>query len=319
MLSFDSLKILVVGDVMLDEYISTHVSRISPEAPVPVAIIRDRWNVPGGAANVARNLAKLGCDVTLVGLKGADKGGEELSRLLMQEGIRDRLLTVENRPTIRKTRVIAQGQQLLRLDEERRTDLSPQTLAALLAATDDSFADAGAVVLSDYDKGIFQSLADGTSLCPLIISRGKANAVPVLVDPKISSWERYAGASCITPNTLEFKQVAGLTEDTDISLEQAARRLMEEFQLQRILVTRSEKGMLLMETDDQPVHIPAKAREVADVSGAGDTVIAVLAACVGKGISWHEAAEIANTAAGIVVGKAGTSPIALEELQQALR
>ncbi len=316
MLSFDSLKIIVAGDVMLDEYIGTHVRRISPEAPIPVAAIQKRWSVPGGAANVARNLARLGCEVTLVGIKGADENGKTLSRLLAEEGVQDGLLTVEDRPTTCKTRIIAQGQQLLRLDEEKNAPLSPAVSAALLAALNEAIAGAKALILSDYDKGLFRPVAGRTSLCSSIIASASANAVPVLADPKVSAWERYARVACITPNMMEFKEGAGISDETEERLEQAARKLMAQFQIPRILLTRSEKGMLLMEQDGQVFSIPAKAREVADVSGAGDTVIAVLAACIGKGMSWDKAARIANTAAGIVVEKAGTSPITLEELRQ---
>lgn len=317
MLSFTDCRILVIGDIMLDEYMATEVGRISPEAPVPVARIQKHWSVPGGAANVARNLACLGCGVTLAGLRGHDAAGEQLQRLLTAQGIKIRLEFTDDRPTPSKTRVVALGQQLLRLDNEEQADLPVETLERLWSGIQDLIPDAATVVLSDYDKGVFRRFSDGDSLAARAIQSCRENRIPVLIDPKSTDWGRYAHADCITPNIRELTDAANLSEDSFEALTKGATALMRQHHLPRILLTRSEKGMALLQQDTTPVKIPTQAREVADVSGAGDTVIAVVAVCAAKGMDWLSAAQMANMAAGVVVGKAGTSPIELAELRVA--
>ena len=317
MLSFTDCRILVIGDIMLDEYMATQVGRISPEALVPVARIQKHWSVPGGAANVARNLACLGCGVTLAGLRGHDSAGEQLQRLLTAQGIKTRLEFTNDRPTPSKTRVVALGQQLLRLDNEEQADLPVETLERLWSGIQGLIPDAAAVVLSDYDKGVFRRFSGGDSLAARAIQACRENQIPVLIDPKSTDWGRYAHADCITPNIRELAEAANVPEDSFEALTKGAAALMRQHGLPRILLTRSEKGMALLQHDTVPVEIPTQAREVADVSGAGDTVIAVVAVCAAKGIDWLSAAKMANMAAGVVVGKAGTSPIELAELRVA--
>ena len=316
---FEGLKILVVGDVMLDEYIETRVTRISPEAPVPVASVLGRRHVPGGAANVARNLARIGCRVTLVGLKGSDAAGASLVGLLHEEGIEDGLVIGSaERPTVRKCRITAQRQQLLRLDEEDGSDMSASEKDAVLAVFAAALPGCGAVILSDYAKGLFQVSASGECLTGVMIASCRERGIPVLIDPKGTGWERYEGADCITPNSAEFSEATGCDPDDLPGVEKEGEELLRRLRLKRLLITRSEKGMLLLGDGPRAASIAAVAREVADVSGAGDTVIAVLAACAAAGLAWRPAAEIANVAAGIVVGKSGTSPITKKELSRAL-
>lgn len=321
-MDFTGVRVLVVGDVMLDHYIAGQVRRISPEAPVPVACVRKRWTAPGGAANVARNLARLGLQVALTGLAGRDEAGEALRRELAAVGIDDGLVYSAARSTTRKTRIIAQGQQLLRLDEEVIAPPRPEESAALRGKILELLPACGAVVLSDYGKGVLLDDAENGGLCAPVITAARERGIPVLVDPKGGQWRRYAGAQCVTPNSAEFALACGL-EAGDApdrrERETLAGRLRESYGLERILLTRGAKGMALFAGGEPPCYIRAAVREVADVSGAGDTVIATLAACVAKGLDWKESARVANTAAGVAVGKMGTAPVSLAELNQALR
>jgi D-beta-D-heptose 7-phosphate kinase/D-beta-D-heptose 1-phosphate adenosyltransferase len=312
---FKKVNALVIGDVMLDRYLWGRVSRISPEAPVPVVKVESRTYRLGGAANVAANLAALGCQVRLLGTKGADDGGETLSRLLAENRIEDHLLALAPpRPTIVKTRVISQGQQLLRLDEEETGTICQAEAKILLDRFLELIAEAGVVVLSDYGKGTL----DGVS-CSAIIGSARERLLPTLVDPKGRDWTRYNGATCITPNTAELELIAGkqlVSEETFID---AGREVIKGLQIDRLLVTRGPKGMALFAPNEPPLLIPTQARDVFDVSGAGDTVIATVAAGIATGMGWAQCAELANIAAGIVVGKVGTNPIRAEELLIALR
>jgi len=321
-MDFTGIRVLVVGDVMLDHYIVGQVKRISPEAPVPVACVRKRWTASGGAANVARNLARLSIQVALTGLAGRDEAGETLRRELAAEGIDDGLVYSSTRSTTRKTRIIAQGQQLLRLDEEVIAPPRPEEKVVLRKKILERLPACGAVVLSDYGKGVLLDDAENGGLCAPVIIAAREHGIPVLVDPKGGQWRRYAGAQCVTPNSAEFVLACGL-EAGDApdrrERETLADRLRESYGLERILLTRGAKGMTLFTGGEPPYYIRAAVREVADVSGAGDTVIATLAACVAKGLDWKESARVANTAAGVAVGKMGTAPVSLAELNQALR
>ncbi|MDR2744861.1 MAG: D-glycero-beta-D-manno-heptose-7-phosphate kinase [Desulfovibrio sp.] len=318
-MNFCGARILVVGDVMLDNYIVCRVNRISPEAPVPVAHVRERWSVPGGAANVARNLARLTAEALLVGLVGRDEAGRELRGLLEKEKIGDGLVFSGARATIRKTRIMAQGQQLLRFDEEEIAPPTPEEYGRLSEKVREYLPGCKAVILSDYGKGALSAMPEGRSLCAFVISRARGHNIPVLVDPKGVDWGRYAGAQCVTPNSAEFAAVCGLSfEDDRARREKQAMSLCGRFAFERLLVTRGPKGMALFEGGGEPYYIRDAAREVADVSGAGDTAIAALGACVATGFGWRESARIANAAAGIAVGKAGTAPVSLAELSQAL-
>lgn len=298
--------VLVVGDVMLDRYWFGDVSRISPEAPVPVVKVERSEERPGGAANVARNCAALGARVTVLSVVGADEAGRNLARLMSEAGIECSLHEDSALSTTVKLRVIGRQQQLLRIDFES----APQheVLQAKLADFRARLAACDVLILSDYGKG---GLAHIREMIDLARAAGK----PVLVDPKGDDYARYAGATLLTPNRSEMRQVVGRWQD-DADLAERATRLRQELSLDAVLVTRSEEGMTLFAADGV-VHEPALAREVYDVSGAGDTVIATLAVMLGSGLPLRQAMRQANLAAGIVVGKLGTATCSLTELKQA--
>ncbi len=313
--AFSKSRVLVVGDVMLDRYLWGRVGRISPEAPVPVVHLQRTTETLGGAGNVALNLVSLGCRVCVAGLCGHDATGQALRALMSQKGIEEALVADADRPTITKTRVMAQKQQMMRLDEEHTRAIGPAVAQKIRTAVMDSLHDCHAMVLSDYGKGV---LAEA-SFVQELIRAGRQHGIPILVDPKGTDWQRYYGATGITPNTAELEAVAGkgLEEDEE-RLVAAARQVREQFGLDWLLVTRGAKGMCLIDSSEQPVLIPAQAREVFDVSGAGDTVIATVAAALAAGMPLVEAARTANLAAGIVVGKLGTQPILASELSTAI-
>ena len=321
-MDFSGTAILVVGDVMLDRYLVGDVTRISPEAPVPVVRLEKRWSVPGGAANVARNLARLGVAARLAGLVGDDAEGRSLGEAVAAEGIEAALAVSRERATTSKTRVLGHGQQLLRLDEERVGPLTAADAASLREDVARLLPGSGAVIISDYGKGVFLRRENGESLCAAIMAAARKAGIPVLVDPKGADWTRYAGAACVTPNMAEFRLACGLAAGS--RPEAAERRdlaegLCRKYGFARLLLTRGAKGMILYAPGEEPVNIRAVVREVADVSGAGDTVIATLAACVASGLNWADSAAVANAAAGVAVGKAGTAPVSLAELNDALR
>jgi rfaE bifunctional protein kinase chain/domain len=293
---------------MLDRYWFGEVSRISPEAPVPVVKVTRQEERPGGAANVARNIAALGARCHLLSVVGADDAGRSLERLLEAGGIQAGLHVDASIDTTVKLRVIGRQQQLLRIDFE--TAPSHEVLRAKLADFQSRLADCDAVVLSDYGKGGLAHIAE-------MIRAARAAAKPVLVDPKGDDFSRYAGATLITPNRGEFQAVAGSWR-TEAELAEKADRLREELGAEAILVTRSEEGMSLFGAEGETLHESAVAREVFDVSGAGDTVIATLAALRTTGASWSEAVRLANVAAGVVVGKLGAAVVTRVELQAEL-
>jgi rfaE bifunctional protein kinase chain/domain len=300
------VRLLVVGDVMLDRYWFGEVSRISPEAPVPVVKVQRMEERLGGAANVARNAASLGAVSALLSVVGNDEAGRTLGRLL-EEGQIDANLHVDREiDTTVKLRVIGRQQQLLRIDFE--TTPSHEVLQAKLADFETRVVQSDVVVLSDYGKGGLTHIAE-------MIRIARAHDKPVLVDPKGDEWGKYAGATVITPNRSELKEVVGRWS-SDEELAAKARKLRGELGLEALLVTRSEEGMTLFA--DEVHHQPALAREVFDVSGAGDTVIATLAVMIAAGADWAEAIRVANIAAGIVVGKLGTAVVSREELAAAL-
>jgi rfaE bifunctional protein kinase chain/domain len=296
-------RLLIVGDVMLDRYWFGDVERISPEAPVPVVKIARNEERPGGAANVARNAAALGARVTLISVIGDDEAGRMLETLLAAEGVRTSFHRDPAVPTTVKLRVIGRQQQLLRIDFE--TAPSHEILASKLADYERVLPEFDAVVLSDYGKG-------GLAHIERMIALAKARGAPVLVDPKGEDYQRYRGATLLTPNRTEFREVAGRWR-TEAELASKAQQLRAELALEALLITRSEEGMSLY-TDAGAVSFPAQAREVFDVSGAGDTVIATLGALLGAHADLATAVRIANHAAGVVVGKFGTAVVHPDEL-----
>ncbi|WP_051258715.1 D-glycero-beta-D-manno-heptose-7-phosphate kinase [Chitinibacter tainanensis] len=296
-------RVLVVGDVMLDRYWFGDVERISPEAPVPVARITKSDERAGGAANVARNIVALGGQARLLSVIGDDEAGTSLEKLLQQAGVETGLHRDAEISTTVKLRVLSRQQQLLRIDFEDKP--SHEVLAAKLDDFKASLLDIDVVILSDYGKG---SLSHVQAMIQAANEAGK----PVLVDPKGDEYSIYAGATLLTPNRSEFKQVAGSWQD-EAELTRKAQALREQLQLQALLVTRSEEGMSLFKAD-QVVHKPTQAREVFDVSGAGDTVIATLGLMLAAGLDLPEAMDWSNKAAGIVVAKLGTAVASAEEL-----
>ncbi len=301
------VRLLVVGDVMLDRYWFGDVSRISPEAPVPVVKVERLEERPGGAANVARNAAALGAQTALISVVGEDDAGRALQRLLQEGGIAAHLQVDAEIDTTVKLRVIGRQQQLLRIDFE--TTPSHEVLRAKLAEFERQLVHCDIVVLSDYGKGGLTHIGE-------MIRLARAAAKPVLVDPKGDDWGKYAGATVMTPNRAELAGVVGRWH-SETDMLQKAEKLRGELGLDALLVTRSEEGMSLL-TDGHTYHQAALAREVYDVSGAGDTVIATLAVMLAAGADWAEAIRVANVAAGIVVGKLGTAVVSRDEIAGAL-
>jgi D-beta-D-heptose 7-phosphate kinase/D-beta-D-heptose 1-phosphate adenosyltransferase len=309
---FGRLKILVVGDLMLDRYIFGDVDRISPEAPVPVLRHARRYERAGGAANVAMNLAGLGCKAYLAGFWGEDTEKGELAAILETAGVDTLGVVTGTLPTISKTRIVGRVQQLLRLDIESRDDRPPVEDERLLERATELATKMSAVILSDYAKG---ALTPG--LCEAVIRAARAAGVPVFVDPKTPDFSKYSGATTVCPNLGELAAATGVVAHKTEVLLAAAKGLLAEHDFKFLTVTMSEKGITLLEPGGS-YHSPARAREVFDVSGAGDTVIATLAAAVAGGLHVRTAVELANLAAGIVVAKVGTVPIAQHELIAAL-
>ena len=306
--NFENARVLVVGDIMLDRYWFGEVSRISPEAPVPVVHVSRTEERPGGAANVARNIAALGAQASLLSVAGKDEAGDRLAQLLHDENVNVVLHRDAGLDTTIKLRVIGRQQQLLRIDFE--TSPSHEVLLSKLADFERMLADADVVILSDYGKG-------GLTHIKQMIELANRAGKPVLVDPKGDDYGRYHGATLLTPNRSEFREVAGSWK-SDEELVRKAQQLRGELDLKALLVTRSEEGMTLYR-EEGVVHEPALAREVYDVSGAGDTVIATLGVMLASGADFPDAVRVANLAAGIVVGKLGTAVVSREELQADLK
>lgn len=305
---FSRVTVLVVGDVMLDDYWFGPTSRISPEAPVPVVRVTRSQSRAGGAANVAINLASLGVRTTLTGIVGRDANGSTLARLLRESGVAADLIQSASQPTITKLRVLSRNQQLIRLDTEDTYPLSD--VGGLPGMLERHLPKASVCIFSDYAKG---TLAEIQRLIGICRQRG----VAVLVDPKGSDFARYRGASLLTPNLSEFEEVVGPTSGDDDMVERA-RALREALDIDALLITLGERGMAVITAGEEAVFLPARARQVFDVTGAGDTVIATLAAGLGAGQTLHEAAELANLAAGLVVGKIGVAAVTPSELRLAL-
>lgn len=306
---FNQARVIVAGDVMLDRYWHGGTSRISPEAPVPVVGVKQRDERPGGAANVSLNIAALGAKSSLIGVTGDDEAAQSLSECLAAVDIECDFQASANHPTITKLRVVSQNQQLIRLDFEEPfqtadVDQFPAKLKQQLEG-------AGAVVLSDYGKGALQEPQK-------LISLARAAKVPVLVDPKGTDFSKYRGATLITPNLKEFEAVVGHCETEQILVDKGVA-LLRELKLDALLITRSEHGMTLLRDGQPELHLPARAREVYDVTGAGDTVISVVASSLAAGSTLPQAVALANIAAGLVVAKLGTATVSVPELRRAVQ
>lgn len=304
---FSNLSILVVGDLILDEYIYGNVERISPEAPVQVVEVKDKANALGGAANVAHNIIELGANAYVAGIIGDDENGELLEKELRKKGIYvDGISKDHARPTTKKVRIIAAGQHIVRLDQESRKFISDETENRIIQYVRENRFRFDAVIVSDYAKGVVTN-----SLVRGLIDELKG--IPVLIDPKGSDFSKYKGATAITPNKKEAFAVSGLDD-----LEKTASNLLKEFDLQVVFITLGKDGIFLAEREGRTAHIPAIAKEVYDVSGAGDTVISSLCLSISSGLTYYESAFLANMAAGVVVGKLGTCTVSRTELLNAL-
>ncbi|CAN7709941.1 bifunctional D-glycero-beta-D-manno-heptose-7-phosphate kinase/D-glycero-beta-D-manno-heptose 1-phosphate adenylyltransferase HldE [Pseudomonas solani] len=305
---FDLAPVLVVGDVMLDRYWHGGTSRISPEAPVPVVRVDQIEDRPGGAANVALNIAALGAPAALVGVTGEDEAAASLLASLGAAGVDARFQRIATQPTIVKLRVMSRHQQLLRMDFEEPFETDAEALAAEVERL---LSGVKVLVLSDYGKGALKNHQ-------ALIQAARRKGIPVLADPKGKDFGIYRGASLITPNLNEFETIVGrCTDEADLVAKGA--QLMRELDLGALLVTRGEHGMTLLRPDQPALHLPARAREVFDVTGAGDTVISTLAASLAAGEDLPQAVALANLAAGIVVGKLGTAAISAPELRRAVQ
>jgi D-beta-D-heptose 7-phosphate kinase/D-beta-D-heptose 1-phosphate adenosyltransferase len=312
--SFKKTTVLVVGDIMIDEFIWGTVTRISPEAPVPVVAVNRENLLLGGAANVVHNVHSLGGRVLLAGLIGDDLMGETIKKILAEQRIdREGLVVQAGRPTIVKTRVIAHSQQVVRFDRESREPISTQSQENLLQYLDKNWDRVDGIIVSDYGKGLITP-----PLMEFIMQRKKRDGKLVAVDPKMNNFSLYPGATVVTPNRQEAEAAAGKDIRDEASLMEVGRILLERFASQAILITRGEEGMVLFERDGDVINVPTVAKEVYDVTGAGDTVISALTLALASGNSFPEAAVVANYAAGIVVGKVGTATVTPEELKKAI-
>jgi D-beta-D-heptose 7-phosphate kinase / D-beta-D-heptose 1-phosphate adenosyltransferase len=311
---FHTARVLIVGDVILDRYISGAVHRLSPEAPIPVLRPETNYATLGGAANVAVNIATLGGQATLVGVTGNDLAGEEIRRLLqVTPGIRSALVRIDGRATTAKTRFMTGSHQLLRLDEEITDPLDSNGSSAIIEAVNSNLDAADVIVLSDYAKGV---LCDG--VLEAILARAKETGRLVIADPKREDFAAYRGATVLTPNEHEVRMATRIDAAQDAEADRAGRMALETTGGEAVLVTRSAKGLTLVRRDAAVLHLPTRAREVADVSGAGDTLVAALAVALGAGAGLPEAAMLANTTAGISVSKQGTATVSRQELLDAL-
>ena len=312
---FSGVTVLVIGDIMLDEFIWGTVDRISPEAPVPVVNVNKETRLLGGAANTVNNIVSAGGRVMLSGVVGNDRHGNDIVKMLEEQGvdtagiIRDR-----NRPTTRKTRVVAHGQQVVRFDREKKIPLGQNVIRKMAEFMKRVLPDVDAVIVSDYGKGVVNQ-ALMAEVRSLFLGQGKI----VAVDPKVQNFQLYEKCSIITPNHHEASAGSGVTIDSDATLIEAGRKILSDLTCESVLITRGEQGMTLFEGDCDPVHIPTVAQDVFDVTGAGDTVIAILTLGRATGLSRANAAVLANFAAGVVVGEVGTSAVTAEGLKEIVR
>jgi D-beta-D-heptose 7-phosphate kinase/D-beta-D-heptose 1-phosphate adenosyltransferase len=312
--NFAQCRLIVLGDLMLDKFVWGEVRRISPEAPVPVVEVKNETLHAGGAGNVVVNLTALGASAVVIGVVGDDANGKLLTENLKQRGgdIRG-VIADTTRPTTLKTRIIAHSQQMLRTDHESRLPISTVMESEVIRRFDSLLASADAVIVSDYDKGLLTP-----RILQATLEMAKARKVTVCLDPKIKNFMHYRPVTVITPNQSEAERASGIEITDEASLRKAAKSIRERLNCPNVLITRGEQGMSLLDENNSLTHIPTFAREVYDVTGAGDTVIATLALSMAAGAQLSEAAIIANHAAGIVVGKIGTAVSSRTELEAAL-
>jgi rfaE bifunctional protein kinase chain/domain len=311
--SFKRKKVLVIGDLILDRYIWGKVNRISPEAPVPVVEVTRENFLLGGASNVANNIVSLGGYATIVGVAGHDRGGEILRKMLEEKGIDCEGIFWSSRPTTVKTRVIAHSQQVVRFDREDKAKVDGKVLKGLLDYIRAGTPEHDAVIISDYKKGVVSS-----ELVRVVVGQSRPKKIFVSVDPKVGHFHCYKNVSLITPNVAEASIASGIEIKDDKSLFAAGRALLRKMSCDAVLITRGEQGMSLFRKD-KVVHIPTVAKNVYDVTGAGDTVISAFTLAYTAGASLEESAVIANHAAGIVVGEVGTAVVTIDQLSQSLR
>ncbi len=305
---FEQARVTIVGDVMLDHYSHGATNRISPEAPVPIVLVEETHNRAGGAANVAMNVAELGCSTQLLGVIGDDQNGRCLSNIVKNKGVESSLVALPHFPTMTKHRVLSHHQQLLRVDVE--APLPSGAALKISQATPELLDNTDVLVISDYGKG-------AVSQPQALIQQARDRGIPVLIDPKGEDFIRYHGATLITPNQKEFEAVVGSCDSRDIMIERG-QSLIETLALSALLITLGHNGMLLLTQGSEPLHIPTRAKAVFDVTGAGDTVIATIAASLAAKQSLADAVRLANVAAGWVVGQVGTTAVTTDQLQIAL-
>ena len=311
---FSKVKVLIVGDVMLDRYWWGSVSRISPEAPVPVVRLERTSVAAGGAANVAANVVGLGAETFLVGIVGDDLEAKNLAEILENSKISpDHLISLNNRQTSVKTRIIAHSQQVVRLDQENTTAISENDAENIYAKIEKVFEESDIVIISDYAKGFLVE-----NLLSRLITKCGEGKKKILVDPKGKDYTKYKGATLLTPNQKEATDACGLEESEENAVERAGKSLLDNISTESILITQGEKGMTLFQNEGEIHRFDALARKVYDVTGAGDTVIATLAVAIGAGLDFFEASRLANIAAGLVVEQIGTTAINREMLENAL-
>ncbi|WP_244155407.1 D-glycero-beta-D-manno-heptose-7-phosphate kinase [Desulfatiglans anilini] len=314
---FKDARVLVVGDIIMDQYIWGQVTRISPEAPVPVVEVREETRMLGGAANVVHNMSTLGATAVLCGVVGEDHAGREvLEKLRALEVPTDGVIVEAGRPTSLKTRIVAHSQQVVRFDRESKGAITDQSAKTILDYIETSLDSLDAIVVSDYGKGVV-SAGLMTGLRELVDS-GRTNGVRIAVDPKTGNFEYYQGVDVITPNHHEAGAYCGFAVTDDETLLAAGRRMLQELQCRSVLITQGKDGMTLFEQEGRVSHIGTVAKQVFDVTGAGDTVISTLALAMAAGLDLREGAMLANYAAGIVVGEVGTSTVRAEDLKRAV-
>lgn len=311
---FKNVKVLVIGDLMIDEYLWGRVDRISPEAPVPVVCVEKESHALGGSGNVIQNLVAMGAKVSAIGTAGTGKAGKMIFEKLQDLGIEtDGIISEPERPTTLKTRVIASNQQVLRIDREIKKDINADTLKKLVKIIENKISEVDLVILSDYDKGLITR-----SLVQQTVKLAKKHNVLTLADPKSLNFSKYEHVSILTPNKKEASLAANRDIKTEKDLIAAGQKIMSQVKLDRLLITCGQDGMMLFEKGSDPYTIESRARQVFDVSGAGDTVISLLGLGLAIGASFRESALVANAAAGIVVAKVGTATPSIDELIKAL-